>query len=447
LGRGATLTPCNVSGISITNKSDAKCEGDVRYELSGSTNNAGTVKGYAVATCNNNPSYKLDSIVATVVSDPTFTSACEWTSASGRYPAGSELSTSYLKTPPVLASISNNYGRCTEFVFSTDGTSAYGNLPNTVGTVVSGIKLYAKCGTQLVGGSTCPNITTKNPTECSSCIQYCSEETCGRKLIINGISQTYNPPPTGGVCLHFDSASKLNFNNNSQATINGENVLNSSGANKCYSGNSSCLPNQADEGGWYLFIQSGYADITVGTGHDVCPPELICNMPLAINKGSQLNALQCTAGAALSNQSYTSTPQLNQNNLAEGNYTNITGSGTCGTTTGLQAVCGNLEVTDVTSISIGYSQYNNNNNAFTTPANCKQLDANKTYQVSFTGNDGGVLICTGTGATGNVGTINGTPITLGSSNHEMSFNSMGVTNNSTNNIVKLTKTLTCCKSW
>jgi hypothetical protein len=308
-----------------------------------------SVTARVIAKCRGNYD-TLVTATATVVPNPSFAAECEWVNKSNTALAGEPLDLNLLKNAPTLTSISNNYGRCTGFVLSVDGISPYGNLPATFPTPVNNIKLYAQCnapyGLIVSNGAACPVLTTKDSKACSSCEMYCDEETCDA-LNINGLNSALNPAPKA--CYHITSASLFNINPNSSIKINGKTYN-----GECYEGDkNNCLANnfpEADEGGWYVYlIGGGYVNINIGSGFNTCPPKLKCNMQSPkVTEGSSLKVsdLSCTHGS-LSGTSFTSsTPGFNWQNLARGDYYDITGIGTCGSTA-LQTSCLNkLEVVE-----------------------------------------------------------------------------------------------------
>jgi hypothetical protein len=166
LAIGATIPDCNVNGITITNKEDSKAGcGDVTYELSGSTTAAGTVKGYAVATCRKTKHY-LDSNVATVVPNPSLSGTCSWTANDV---AVTGITSKAKSIKPTGVSLSNSYGRCGSLAdgallpnaFGGTGADTWpsdGKLTITTNTTYSDVKTKVNC-TPAVQAVTCPALT------------------------------------------------------------------------------------------------------------------------------------------------------------------------------------------------------------------------------------------------------------------------------------------------
>ncbi|GHV13216.1 hypothetical protein AGMMS49938_07450 [Fibrobacterales bacterium] len=152
--------PAYSKGITVTNPDESRC-GIVEYDETIATTAAGTNNIKVIAKCSQS-GYKLDSIKASVLANPTLTGTCTWDTKNNTFGGGVSLTA---KAPLVI--INNSYGRCGATFFSQDGTTPITKVDTWeggTGQTMTGVGVYVDCGVAgIVGPQVCPTITVEDP--------------------------------------------------------------------------------------------------------------------------------------------------------------------------------------------------------------------------------------------------------------------------------------------
>jgi len=303
-----------VSNSVTVSNSEAKC-GSVTTSAIPSTNNAGTVKVYAQATCRGTL-YKLDSATATVVENPKLNGTCTWTT-NGKPITGSPAVTTQPKGAiPSGVSLANSYGRCGAFTddalptsaFSGNGLSAWpaGGMGLEVG-LYNGISTNVTC-TPAVTQVPCPAL------DVVAALSACDGESILSTLCPNTEWEQikWNVRPQSGTsgCFYvLDITGDWGLQANHR--VNGTAFGSGNGTNR------SAAANPKIDGGVYIYVETspGYVhnpnNVTPGTERPFCQDRvhsLSCKFGADVAAGQPVNKAQfltCRSGDTPTNISFT----------------------------------------------------------------------------------------------------------------------------------------------